>query len=213
VEVKSNRNKKLWGKVRLAATMVAEPHRMQRLEAAKSFELEKKKSTRESFDYDDQMVTATMNSGNSNTKGNASTNNITSDSSQQQQQQQQQQGQGWGRCANSGCKFELVLDPLNSTWIVRNNQIQILALVYTALFTPFEVALLPPTFWGPKDILLVRWWLNRIIDLLFLMDMMITCLTPFKTNDGYMWERSNRKIIENYLRGWFFPDFLALFPW
>jgi hypothetical protein len=109
----------------------------------------------------------------------------------------------------------IVLDPLSSRLVRYNNIAQVLALLYTAIYTPFELALLGDQrgFWTPEGMVLARVWFNTLVDLIFLGDMAIVMVTPYKLEGHYQYERSPWKIFKRYVSGWFFSDLLAVFPW
>ena len=86
-----------------------------------------------------------------------------------------------------------------------------LALVFTALVTPYEQAFLEPQ-------LNELWVLNRLIDLTFIADMCIQFLTMHRLSDSgteialSQWEHGLRPIAMRYLKGWFAIDMLSLLP-
>ena len=85
-----------------------------------------------------------------------------------------------------------------------------IALMFTALVTPYEVALLPTrldTLFG----------INRIIDLLFLADIVLqfVLVTPesssaIASTDGVFWVTEPKLIVKRYLRGWFAIDIFSV---
>ena len=78
------------------------------------------------------------------------------------------------------------------------------ALFYTATYSPYRVAFYSDT----TDFLLV---FETGIDILFIMDLIITFLTPFERKDG-SYESRPKKIASNYICGAFFIDFFASIP-
>ena len=78
-----------------------------------------------------------------------------------------------------------------------------LALAYTALVTPFEVSFLPIAV-SPLDGL---WLVNRFIDIVFIIDLLLNFRTAYYDDAGLLEERP-RKIASNYLHGWFAFDFV-----
>jgi len=80
------------------------------------------------------------------------------------------------------------------TW----DQVIIVVLIWTALVTPFEVSFLEPAY---------NWlfFLNRLIDSLFIMDMIFTFLMDPLTNEDLKIDGlpSHRLIASNYLQGHF----------
>lgn len=105
---------------------------------------------------------------------------------------------------NSFKGYRWILDPVSSTVLHHNNFAQVIALVYTAIFTPFEVALLggQDGFWTPHGMLLSRVWLNTIVDVIFLVDMALQVVTPYRRSEDNRWERTHHKIVKRYLRTW-----------
>jgi hypothetical protein len=108
------------------------------------------------------------------------------------------------------------------------------ALVFTALVTPFEVGFLPPPE-TPSDWLFV---VNRVLDSIFIIDMVISSLMMYRVpqrtlkkrenralqrgstlqadlatpETGRPWEFRLREILKNYLKGWFLIDLLSVVP-
>ena len=88
-----------------------------------------------------------------------------------------------------------------------------LALIYTALLTPFEAAFLPATI-GPacwKD----PWFgINRCLDGIFLCDMVLQFFLAYQQIDafgGLVWVLDQRKIARHYLGSWFALDASTIF--
>jgi potassium voltage-gated channel Eag-related subfamily H protein 7 len=82
-----------------------------------------------------------------------------------------------------------------------------LLLVFTAIVTPFEVAFLEMKIDG-------LFWVNRVVDLCFMMDMLLAFFTPVEvqTQNGIKWTVKHREIASVYLKGWFPIDVIAIFP-
>merc|ERR1712100_761952 len=87
------------------------------------------------------------------------------------------------------------------------DQAIIVALVWTALVTPFEVSFLEPDY---------NWlfFLNRVIDCLFLTDMCFTFFLDPLTNEDLKIDGlpSHRLMAQNYLSGWFTIDLISTIP-
>lgn len=81
------------------------------------------------------------------------------------------------------------------------------ALIITAIFTPFEVALLPLRI----DF---TFCLNRLIDLIFISDMILAFVTAYKLpkHQGGGLVKDLRKIRKKYFQGWFWIDAVAIIP-
>ena len=91
------------------------------------------------------------------------------------------------------------------TFQSRWDVVMLVALIYTAIVTPFEVAFIPPSF-GALFII------NRIVDYLFLQDLVQNFFLPYYSNkeSGYVISKSG--IACNYLRFWFWIDFVSILP-
>ncbi|OLQ15728.1 Potassium voltage-gated channel subfamily H member 7 [Symbiodinium microadriaticum] len=92
---------------------------------------------------------------------------------------------------------------LASTW----QMIMVASLVFVALVTPIQVGLFPLQL----DTL---FFVSLGVDFLFLIDLFLQFMTsyPKTTPRGVVWEVSLVKISCNYLRTWFFFDFITLLP-
>ena len=88
------------------------------------------------------------------------------------------------------------------------------ALIFTALFTPFEVGYLP----APETALEPLFLVNRTIDVIFIIDMcfqfflMHRIETPNSSDADAEWELDIRKIGQRYLKGWFLIDVASIVP-
>ena len=91
------------------------------------------------------------------------------------------------------------------------NLFNALALVYTALLTPYEQAFLDQQ-------LIELFVLNRLIDLTFISDMFVRFLTMHRRSDREsdmvlsQWEHGLCPIALRYLKGWFAVDMLSVLP-
>jgi hypothetical protein len=83
--------------------------------------------------------------------------------------------------------------------------VMILALLFTATVTPYEVAFVDTKI----DAV---FYVNRFVDLLFLMDIAIQFFLMFKDRDGNLVKDQGR-INTRYLKGWFMMDFLTILPY
>jgi CRP-like cAMP-binding protein len=98
-----------------------------------------------------------------------------------------------------------MLDPQgNIAWTI--DIITLIALFYTAIVTPFEVAFLHTS-------LGVIFGINRLIDIAFLIDMSATFRKPYIDIDTGVYETNWKKIAQRYLTSWFFLDLVTLIPW
>eukprot|EP00937_MAST-01D_sp_MAST-1D-sp2_P006798 g6798.t1 len=103
-----------------------------------------------------------------------------------------------------------VLDPA-SRWMRRWDVAVVLCLVFTAIVTPYEVAVLPPLSYPDLDALFV---FNRLVDFVFVTDMVRSFFTSYQqsTKKGSGWVRDQRKIARHYLRTWFTVDLVSVLP-
>ena len=92
----------------------------------------------------------------------------------------------------------------HSRFAQRWDLITILAILYTATVTPFEVGFLPDGIWALFGI-------NRAVDLVFAIDIGINFFMAYRERPdrGGQWIFDNHKIIRRYLRGWFAIDVIT----
>ena len=84
--------------------------------------------------------------------------------------------------------------------------VSILAIIYTAIYVPFKVAFLPNDIELPfLD------WVDTIIDYIFVIDLFVNFFSAYEKSSDVVEYRCSR-IVANYLKGWFFIDFIACFP-
>jgi len=105
-----------------------------------------------------------------------------------------------------------LIDPRTSKRIGQWDALTTLALVYTALVTPAEVALVEPARTPLEPMFLI----NRLIDIIFLLDMVVQfCLMVEKqqpqSSQGTLWLLKPSSIAREYLKGWFALDLLSVF--
>lgn len=106
-----------------------------------------------------------------------------------------------------------MLHPQSNRWLGSWDIVTTLALLYTAVVTPFEASFLPSTFgtgaWTDG------WFLvNRLLDVIFLCDMVLQFFVAYESRDergGAVWIDSPKRIIRNYLRSWFALDAFTIF--
>ena len=98
-----------------------------------------------------------------------------------------------------------MIDPRTSKHIAKWDTVLVLALVVTALLTPYEVAFLPAP-------LKADWvfWANRIIDIVFMIDMIVTCFRMVSITsvvEGMRWISTPKELLRMYAKsGWLFID-------
>merc|ERR1719446_101324 len=83
------------------------------------------------------------------------------------------------------------------------DRVIVLCLAFTAVVTPFEVALLSPS-------INATFFLNRVVDTVFIIDICITFIMD--PEDGTMQRPGYWPVAWKYLKGWFVVDALGSFP-
>ena len=106
-----------------------------------------------------------------------------------------------------------ILDPRTNSFVAYWDLVATMALVFTALVTPVEVAFLEPP---PPEL---RWvsglfLTNRCVDLIFIIDMLLQFRMAYKMEDvreGTRWVVEGRAIALHYMCGFWFPlDFFSV---
>lgn len=81
-------------------------------------------------------------------------------------------------------------------------------LVFTALVTPYEIAFMD----GANGInVQLLFWVNQIINLIFILDMALVFVMPYEGKDG-VWVTNKRKLAMTYFKGMFIIDLLSVMP-
>eukprot|EP01043_Picozoa_sp_COSAG02_P028168 COSAG02_NODE_1695_length_11271_cov_8.120659_8_plen_832_part_00 len=80
-----------------------------------------------------------------------------------------------------------------------------IAIAYSALAVPYRMAF-DLTVTGSAEIF------DRCVDVSFMLDMVLTFFTAYYDADAEKMVTNRGQIAENYLKGWFAPDFLATVP-
>merc|ERR1719399_2505198 len=83
--------------------------------------------------------------------------------------------------------------------------VMVVCLLFTAAVTPYEVAFLE-TEWN------ALFWLNRLVDLLFVGDMVKNFVCIYFDSEEQMWVRNPWRIAKHYLKGWFTVDMASILP-
>ena len=107
--------------------------------------------------------------------------------------------------------YWFLIDPRKSTFIGYWDATTALALVFTALVTPYEVAFLPPSTTALDPLFLA----NRIIDAIFILDMLLQFLLMSEARHesmthGIQWNTKPWPIAKAYLQSWFALDLLSV---
>jgi hypothetical protein len=101
-------------------------------------------------------------------------------------------------------KFEPILNP-NSQIMYNYDLLVMIALIYTTLVTPYEVAILPTA-------LNTRFFVNWFVDSIYIIDMLRSFITAYEDPVSNVLIKSNRLILKNYLKTWFLIDFVSIIP-
>eukprot|EP00939_MAST-03C_sp_MAST-3C-sp1_P000132 g132.t1 len=80
-------------------------------------------------------------------------------------------------------------------------------LVFVAIYTPYEVA-----FDDTDDSLDRLSWLNRVVDVSFVIDIILQFFIPYRDPVNNSLIRNNVRIATRYLKGFFVIDILSIFP-
>lgn len=101
-----------------------------------------------------------------------------------------------------------MLDPRTSRFVHFWDAAMMVALVYTALGTPFEISFVPPS----NSALAPLFLLNRLLDCLFLTDLVLQFNLMTFDDESNDWVTSRWQVSNNYLRGWFWLDLGSIAP-
>ena len=107
-------------------------------------------------------------------------------------------------------KRRRLVDPRTSRLLGWWDATTSIALLYTALITPPEVALLDSARFGYEPMFVI----NRVIDVIFIADMILQFRLMVETSSvassGTIWLTSPKAIAINYLKGWFTLDLVSI---
>ena len=110
-----------------------------------------------------------------------------------------------GCCGSRVRVPRLLIDPRTSKLMGRLDLASLLALSFTALVTPMEVAFLPPPTTATDTLFIA----NRIVDVVFAVDIVAQFCIMYRDDTETTesrWVTSHRKIAWRYLRSWFLID-------
>ena len=106
-------------------------------------------------------------------------------------------------------KPRCIIDPRTSKYVSAWDGVTSLALIFTAIVTPFEVGYLPPATTAENGLFLI----NRLIDGIFVADLLLQFFLMYSVSEGRegaRWVSNPSEIASHYLRGWFGLDFLSI---
>ena len=106
---------------------------------------------------------------------------------------------------SSAANIPFILDP-TSKRMQQWDVLMMTLLLYTATVTPFEIAFIET---DPDSFL---FFLNRLVDICFIGDMVFNFLLAYQTDDG-LWVVDHRMIANRYMRGWLGIDILSCIPY
>ena len=101
-----------------------------------------------------------------------------------------------------------LIDPRHSLTMKVWDVVTCTALLFTAVITPYEVGFLPP----PESSTEVLFILNRMIDIVFLIDIGIHFILMYPATDSdqsVIWVQSPKRIMLHYLKTWFLIDTIS----
>jgi len=106
---------------------------------------------------------------------------------------------------------KFTINPVGNWFCGQFDQVIALALVWTALATPYELAFLGADA-GDINAMFV---FGQLVNLVFIIDLVLQFFLHYETitNMGIVMEGNHEKIIKNYLYGNFFMDLISSIPW
>merc|ERR550514_1953790 len=107
--------------------------------------------------------------------------------------------------AKANRKPKYVLEPGKTQWLEQWDLYIAVLLIYVAIFTPYEVSFLKTE---------INWmfYVNRLIDVSFLLDMFLQFFISYIDIDTGAWEYRYRPIAMRYLQSWFLIDVASILP-
>ena len=102
-----------------------------------------------------------------------------------------------------------IIDPQRAQWTAYWDFVMLIALGFTALITPVEIAFLEEGLY-----ITPLWVVNRLVDVCFFIDMVITFNMGYqeRSERGHHWVYNRWAITKHYLKGWFMIDFFSVLP-
>ena len=106
-------------------------------------------------------------------------------------------------------KSGFVIDPRQSKFMSKWDLTMVAMLLFTAVWTPVEVA-----FLDEGAFITPMFCVNRVVDLCFSIDIVLTFFLAYQesSKNGGHWVFNSVSIARHYLKGWFLPDFISVFP-
>lgn len=103
-----------------------------------------------------------------------------------------------------------IIDPRSSSWMPLWDFLMLSAVLFVAIVTPVEVA-----FLGDGRHVSALWIVNRIIDAIFTIDILINFNLAYQEpiKRGGHWVLNRSMVARKYVCGWLFIDFITIVPW
>lgn len=103
------------------------------------------------------------------------------------------------------------INPIGNKWCAAFDQVIAVALVWTAIVTPYELAFLGKDA-GKFN---AMFFLGQAVNLVFIIDLILQFFVHFETitEMGIVMEGNHRKIFNNYFQGNFSMDLISSIPW
>ena len=104
-----------------------------------------------------------------------------------------------------------LIDPRKSKFVGRWDGVTGIALLFTALFTPYEIS-----YMGTAELGGVRFVINRLVDLIFMVDLVLQFFLMYSYQksivDRVRWVDDQGTIAKHYLKSWFGLDIVSVLP-
>jgi CRP-like cAMP-binding protein len=102
-----------------------------------------------------------------------------------------------------------LIDPRVHSWVSKWDLSMVMALAFTAIVTPVEVA-----FLDEGRYITALWVINRVVDFWFTIDIFLSLNLAYQASadKGGHWVQNKNKIARHYLKGWFLVDLVSVIP-
>ncbi|TPX69675.1 hypothetical protein SpCBS45565_g02243 [Spizellomyces sp. 'palustris'] len=96
---------------------------------------------------------------------------------------------------------------LTSHFLKRWDMLSLILLIFTASVTPFETA-----FIASDNSINIMFLINRLVDLVFFIDMFVQIRTPYRDSQTGRLVRDGKSILLRYMKSWFLIDLVSVIP-
>ena len=118
-----------------------------------------------------------------------------------------------GLPVNVGTKNPLLLNP-RSNFMTSWDALVGVLLLYTAIWTPYEVAFVEGGTDSIAVVLNLRFFINRVVDFGFFVDMCFNFFLPYELPGAHgKTVTDHGAIVRHYVTGWFVIDFVSILPY